>query len=306
MVPALVLAELERRSGRPVVDLFDFVAATSTGAILAMGMVCPGPEDRPAWSARQLVDFYERDGPNVFTRSPWWVLRSANGVLGPKYDIRQLERRLRSVLGKVSLGQALCEVLVTTYDLKARAPYLFTRRGARGSEVDPPMWTVALCSSAAPTYFSAGRTDSANGPRWLVDGGVMANNPAMCAYAGVLRAMDAGAVPREDVLLVSIGTGSLSTDLSKPRIRTGGAMAWVRPLFDVVLDGQEDIVDRELQELLQQHYLRFQADLPDSCEHIDDASPANMRALRKSAGTLIEARSDDLDLVARTLVPERG
>ena len=284
VVPALVLAELESRSGRRVADLFDFVAATSTGAILGLGLVCPGSEDRPAWSARQIVDFYEREGPAVFARSPWWVLRSANGVLGPKYDVRRLERRLRGVLGTVSLGHALCEVLVTTYDLYARTPHLFTRSGARGAEVDPPMWTVALCSSAAPTYFAAARADSANGPRWLVDGGVMANNPAMCAYAVVLRAMEAGTLARDDLFVVSIGTGSLSTDLSVPRIRTGGAMSWARPLFDVVLDGQEDIVDRELRGLLTaQRYQRFQADLPDRCEHIDDASPENMRALRHSA-----------------------
>ena len=36
LIPALVLAELEDRSGRPVFELFDLMAGTSTGGILVV------------------------------------------------------------------------------------------------------------------------------------------------------------------------------------------------------------------------------------------------------------------------------
>ena len=45
IIPAMVLAELEERSGRRVPELFDLVAGTSTGGILALGLTCPDPAE---------------------------------------------------------------------------------------------------------------------------------------------------------------------------------------------------------------------------------------------------------------------
>ena len=41
LIPALVLAEIEKRTGRPISSLFDLVAGTSTGAIIACGLTRP-------------------------------------------------------------------------------------------------------------------------------------------------------------------------------------------------------------------------------------------------------------------------
>ena len=45
LVPALVLAEVERRTGRPIYEHFDLVVGTSTGAILALGLTRPSNAD---------------------------------------------------------------------------------------------------------------------------------------------------------------------------------------------------------------------------------------------------------------------
>ena len=42
MIPAIVLAEIERRTGRRAADMFDLIAGTSTGGILACGLTRPG------------------------------------------------------------------------------------------------------------------------------------------------------------------------------------------------------------------------------------------------------------------------
>ena len=51
LIPALVLAEIERRTGRPTAELFDLIAGTSTGGILACGLTRPGPDGKPLHSA---------------------------------------------------------------------------------------------------------------------------------------------------------------------------------------------------------------------------------------------------------------
>jgi patatin-like phospholipase/acyl hydrolase len=46
LIPALVLAEFEARSGRRAFELFDLIAGTSTGGIIA-GAVCAPDPGRP-------------------------------------------------------------------------------------------------------------------------------------------------------------------------------------------------------------------------------------------------------------------
>src|SRR3954449_12357803 len=69
LIPALVLAEIERRTGRPTFELFDLIAGTSTGGILACGLTCPGEDGRPRHSAEELADLYRTEGPRIFDRS---------------------------------------------------------------------------------------------------------------------------------------------------------------------------------------------------------------------------------------------
>lgn len=300
IVSALVLAELEERSGRPVAELVDLVAGTSTGAILALGLVCPGSDGRPAWSARELADAYLADSPAIFRRSPVRSLRTVNGFLAPRYDPEPLERMLGERLGAARLSQALCDVIVPAYDLRRREPYFFKRLLDLPVD-DQPMRLVARASASPPTYFPPVSLHSSEGDRWLVDGGVCANNPGLCAVADVRRYR-----PEADVVLVSVGSGQLSRDLSTRRLRRAGALLWARPLFDVMLDGQEDVTHYELRQLLPaDRYHRFQADLDPRAEGIDDASPGNLAALREHAARLIEARSADLDAVAALLAGPR-
>ncbi|MGB6944850.1 MAG: patatin-like phospholipase family protein, partial [Bryobacteraceae bacterium] len=41
IIPAVVLAEIERRTARPIAHLFNLIAGTSTGGILAIGLTIP-------------------------------------------------------------------------------------------------------------------------------------------------------------------------------------------------------------------------------------------------------------------------
>src|SRR3954447_6363322 len=90
IIPALVLADLEERTGRPIASLFDLIAGTSTGGILACALTVPD-----ANPAARVVDLYRRRGPDIFRRSLWQRLSSADGLLDEKHDARALVEALR-------------------------------------------------------------------------------------------------------------------------------------------------------------------------------------------------------------------
>src|SRR3954462_11298529 len=96
LIPAIVLADIERRTGRRIAELFDLVAGTSTGGILACALTAPSEADPavPRFAAEQLAELYETEGPRIFSRSLLKRITSVEGLLDERYDDDGLERAL--------------------------------------------------------------------------------------------------------------------------------------------------------------------------------------------------------------------
>jgi uncharacterized protein len=67
IIPAMVLAEIEERTGRPIAETFDLIAGTSTGGILALGLTMPGDGGKPRYTAKELIRIYEEQGARIFS-----------------------------------------------------------------------------------------------------------------------------------------------------------------------------------------------------------------------------------------------
>jgi len=130
-----------------------------------------------------------------------------------------------------------------------------------------------------------------------VDGGVFATNPAMCAFAEVLRFQ-----PAAEIVLVSLGTGQRTRQRRFADIEDWGLVEWARPILDVVFDGVSDAVDYQLQHVLDPgRYWRLQVELNRASDDLDDASDDNLRELRAHAEALIGQRSADIDAAVAAL-----
>ncbi len=277
LIPARVLAEIERRCGRPAGELFDLVAGTSTGAIIACALTKPDP-----LPAADVARIYLEEGPQIFDRSLLKRITSAGGYLDERYDADGLLTSLRRHFGTARLPAARPAILLTAYDLERRSA-LFLRRDDDLSLVD-----AAHASCAAPSYFEPVRVGSAT----LVDGGVFATNPAMCAYAEAAGDLE---------LLVSLGTGEHTRPLPYEQVKGWGRLEWARPVLDVVFDGTADAVDLQLEALMGAGYVRLQTPLDEASDDLDDVTPQNLAALEREAERLIAARDDELDRLCARL-----
>lgn len=307
VIPAVILAEIEHRTRRPVAEMFDLVAGTSTGGILALGLTKPGDDGRAEYDAAALVELYEREGATIFRRSPWRRFIALENLLDEKYPADGLEEVMRRYFGDVPVSQALTEVLVTSYDIEHRQPYLFKRHKARS---DPrrewPMWQAARATSAAPTYFEPAKLPLNRGKSHLalVDGGLYANNPAMCAYVEARKIW-----PEEtDFMVVSMGTGELTRSIPYDDAKNWGLAKWAQPILGVVFDGVSDAVDYQLRDLCEDEatrvsqYHRFQVVLTEGNDDMDDASRTNIKVLRLLAENLVELRDRELKELCAALV----
>jgi patatin-like phospholipase/acyl hydrolase len=296
LIPALVLSELERRTGRPVCSMFDVLAGTSTGGLLTLGLAMPDGRGEPVMRSGHLVEMYERAGSNIFARGSH---NPIHPLLHERYPTEHIESTLQEFFGDVRLSEAVTDVVVTSFDLLSRDVHLLTTWNAREDPAhDVPMRVAARATSAAPTYFEPVSLTTNAHTHLLIDGGVCANNPAMCAYAEVQRRH-----PGADVLMVSLGTGSSTRPYPHHEVRDWGLAHWARVILHVVIDGASEMTHLQLRELLEpSRYVRMQVDLHEANDRLDDASDANIASLHREAERLI-ARSDaELDRIAGLLV----
>jgi patatin-like phospholipase/acyl hydrolase len=285
VIPAKVLVNIEQLTGKRIAELFDLIAGTSTGGILAAGLCVPDPATKgPKYAATQLLDLYTNNGHKIFAsslpRKVWSVL------VGSEYSPSGLEDQLLAKLEGWHLADAVTGLLITSFDMHAGEAWFFSRRKALA---DPTrnylLREVARATSAAPTYFPPFHFDARDkdGPV-LVDGGVFANNPALCAWVDEHEQIQAGG----DVLILSLGTGSVPHPVTFSRARRWGKVFWAQPAIGSFLDGQSDTTEYELRQLLEpRRYLRLQVKLPLASERMDDVSEKNISALELAAESML-------------------
>ncbi len=259
VIPAYILAHIEDETGKSCSDMFDLIAGTSTGGIIAIGLSKTDP-----FSARNAMDLYLLHGPAIFKKR--WLFPWVN-----KYDPTALANVLRDKLGTDPFSKCSTPCLVPAYDLRNRRLQIF--KSWRNSEAmnDWPLWEVGLATSSAPTYFRA------HGGMW--DGGVGANCPAMCAYVEARRLW-----PREQIHVLSMGTGTSASAIDPDGRSTRRPINFaIHQLLHVFMDAQMDAPHYQLRHLLRGCYVRVQGLFVGASDKMDDASPHQRRALVNDA-----------------------
>ena len=229
---ARIEALLRERQGRPdlvLADYFDFVAGTSTGAVISTLVSIGMPVD-------QIRQFYIDCGPQMFDRA--FLLERLNY----EYNSEPLAKKLQDTLGTEREGDSASGLatlgsdrlrtllMVVTRNVTTDSPWPITNnpeakyndRARPDCNLLLPLWQVVRASTAAPSYFPPEVVDV--GPRRFVfvDGGVTTyNNPAFLAFVTATTGpyninWKAG---ERDMLVVSVGTGDYARE--QPDITPG-------------------------------------------------------------------------------------
>ena len=239
LIPALLLESLELATGKPARDHFDFVAGTSTGAILAGGVAA-------GFSGSQLATLYRRRGPELFRQVP--VLGVLKRITtGQLYEVARLREILVEELGDMAgwrINDVPTDIMITAKALDDGHPWYFVkdRTGANAGRTGGCALVDSLtASAAAPTYFAPWPVE---GIGLLVDGGTgVAGNPV---YQACVEAFEyTGAYRPEDTIVVSLGTGRF-LDRRRP--------SWLWPWVQWVLSELLRSPGEQQTELVERHY----------------------------------------------------
>src|SRR5579872_4675294 len=204
-------------------DFFDYIAGTSTGAIIAAGLAC-------GMSTRELLTFYQQTGPAMFDKAH--LLQRIKNL----YKSEPLADELRRTFSKVENGKPrdrtlapedlCCLFLAVTRNVTTDSPWpissnpfaRYNHRGRKDCNLQIPLWQLVRASTAAPIFFPPEvlqwDPDDPAKTFVFVDGGVTPyNNPAfllfrMATLAPYKLGWETG---EQNLLLISVGTGAAPT-----------------------------------------------------------------------------------------------
>ena len=295
LIPSTILAHIENKTNKTIAEMFDLIVGTSTGGLIAAAAVTKNAQGKPKFKAQEIVDLYTNCGPEIFKKSPWREISTGKGAFEERYDHKPLEGILNQYLGDATLKDCLKPIVITSYDIELREPYFFKTSRAENPDRNHYLRDAVRATSAAPTYFEPAPVVSLKKPnptrRVLIDGGVFVNNPAMCA---LVEAISSGE-KREDILLLSLGTGGLNRKIAYEEAKDWGYLGWSRPVIDVMMDGHADATDYHLEHLLPgankkaaQRYFRFDIELNDALDDMDNVTKGNIKNLKAKADEIID------------------
>lgn len=209
---AQIEKELRASSQNPkllLADYFDYVAGTSTGAIIAT-LVALGK------SVDEIREFYIESGAEMFEKARLWKRFKT------KFHNDKLSAMLRRVIGEeTGFGSDKLQTLLmivlrnattdSPWPLSNNPNAKYNLPGTKGRNTDLPLWQLVRASTAAPTYFPPEVIKIDPHEFVFVDGGVtMYNDPAFHLFLMATTEPYRLCWPtgEEKMLLISVGTGA--------------------------------------------------------------------------------------------------
>ncbi len=199
-----LLKALEAYAGAPCHQIFDMVAGTSTGAIIA-GLIASGR------SAVEVDELYEKLVTKVFVKHGIFSNQFIDPPAWSKISYRKL---LKELLGDITLRQvgqrSGLDLMITAHDVAEGEETFFSYLSGRKQNAygDVLLRGAMEATMSAPTYFTPFER--------FVDGGTTTyNNPSLAAMLEAVQYGE-GSYSTDKLCLYSFGT-ACRTQLISPR-----------------------------------------------------------------------------------------
>jgi uncharacterized protein len=279
-----ILQALEKEYNQPISALFDMIAGTSTGAIIAAAAAM----DK---DMNEIEESYKQYGEKIFVR------QAKLGLFKSVYSDRYLRFLLKKAFGDTQLAHIDKPLLIPAVDITHGKPFIHrSNYGHPGNdELSMHLWNSVLSSCSAPVYFPPNNVDN----RYLsIDGGLWANNPSLVCLTEALDFFHKGMT---DIKIMSLGTGLQKIDFTIDHEKYWGVRHWlpfhfpsmkVTPkLLDLALHLSSESVSYHCHLLLKENYLRINEELG---EEVPFDDPTYMDSLSRLGRDVYKKYRDEI------------
>lgn len=235
-----VLKALEEKSGKPIHELFDFVAGSSTGAIISTLLLHPDEKTGKPVSAAEAIETYEAFSGQILDSPLHHRILTGFGIMGPYLTNEGRLAAARNVVGEARFGDLLRPVMFPAYSGKTGELKVF--RNWDEAEANLYLWSLVTAVTSVPSVFPAVillgyETEE----HFYGDPALISNEPAHLAYLHARTHLP----DVDDFVVVSLGSVR-DYSLAEKTVIRGGMVDWFTPAFRLLYRGQSNISEGAL------------------------------------------------------------
>ena len=223
---------LNEKYKKKLSDVFNVVAGTSTGAIIASAVAMDVPP-------RSVSNIYREKASVIFKKNI-----KSYFYAGGRYKQEPLKNELSKIFSSKQLKDAKTELIITATCIDMYSSQIFSST----KQSDMFLVDAILSSTAAPTYFKA--VKPVNQERSYVDGGMWGNAPSLAAYNYVRNLYPH--IPNEHIRIFTIGNGNYSVGIpiQKYNSRRTLDLSNVKTVLDLLFMSQEDYSNKVISDFI--------------------------------------------------------
>lgn len=313
IIPATILAHIQKETGVKITDAFQFYIGTSTGGLIVLFLNTPDDDGRPRYDINETLDIYKELGKVAFARGALHRrIRGMGGVFTSKYSAKPLENLLRSKFHDYTMAQTVNPVTVVSINQSTRQPFLFSTLNALLPSENHNffMWQAGRATSAAPTFFKPFTLSYKVGDRkksiTLIDGGVGINNPGLAAYANAKKVFEGH---RKRYVLLSLGTGTTAANakITSTGALSGGAATNLGSIISNFGDSSANFNNDVLQAMVESDggfFVRINPVIGKKEAAMDNVTPKNLKNLEGIAEDVLRAHKVEIDVLINIIKAE--
>lgn len=297
-----ILVELERKTQKPLSEVFDVMVGTSTGAIQIALLNIPKPNTHePKYSAEVIHEFYINEGSKALHISWLQQVKTLAGLIAPILSPEKLHSILTKYIGDAKLQDSLSTMIIPIYDLNTTSGLLFKSN-------QPPFnaYSTAealMAATAIPNVIPAYPMKIRGETHYLTDATVLVNNPTGLAI------LEAGRLfPGRPLVIVSIGSGKELPPSDPKKIGHQGLLHMMPNWLSMIYQGRNHTMKIMLYQAANHGVMQL-----DKFYHIDppvsigrgsplDVSPRNIALLKYSADSYIKSHQHYFDVITDSLL----
>ena len=253
---------------------FNMFAGTSIGAFISMLYALKRK------TSQEIHDMFNNDTYQTIMDKSVWDKAVGIVQMNPKYDGNGKTKVIDNYLGNIKFDDTGDKhLIVPTYNITKRTTKIFY---SGTCDSDLLAKDVANATSAAPCYFPCVQIQYCNEKHesktadWFIDGGMVANNPTMCAISHAYNLLRGTG---RKIVVINVGTGYYNKSICGERAENYGGIEWL--LHDIIgISMDQTLVNQQAGLLLQDHnYVNVNSELIDVSDDIDNCSDDNIKKL---------------------------
>jgi patatin-like phospholipase/acyl hydrolase len=219
----LILNYIEEKTGKEIIDLFDYYSGVSASSILLSCLLTKH-------KLKNIINLFKDFSKKVFYRSYYQMITSGFGLFYSKYDDTMINAELQLLFAGYRLCDLKKPMSILTFDLLSNKSKSFHSITKDKDEAEMNLWEIVRGSTAAPTYFDPHTVKNIferDGYNYrLIDGGVVTNNLSESIFIDALSHFG----EKESYYQISLGTGTYIPNYNN---LSSGVIGWSGPIIDI-------------------------------------------------------------------------